>query len=286
MNGFYDPNYNFGGQYYGYNNQAQTMPRVKNLLTNEEINMLRQKVEQFNLNLSPEEQLKGKCNHRDANGMLALTAPSPDGTLRCSICGEEIVDREYTEEEVTAIVEQANNVLNMIKLMYGEMPAAAAAEFYMIQPLMKKLPKLMKLAMSNNAKYDSINQMNRHNNANQFGMYQGIMGGVGFGAGIPQYYPQQPMYDPNFAMQMNQPQMAPQQPMGYQPQGAVDPSQNPFYAQAYQQPMYQPQAQGFAYQPGMAPAQPQQPVANQAQPAPQPAAPAGGDVQVNTTLKA
>lgn len=286
MNQYFNSN-EFGGQFYSYNQQAQAMPRVKNLLSNEEINMLRQKVEQFNLNLTPEEQLKGKCNHRDANGMLAL-APSPDGTYRCTICGEVIVDHDYTEEEVTAIVEQANNVLNTVKLLYGEMPAAAASEFYMIQPLMKKLPRLMKIATANNAKYDSINQMNKYNNNNQFMMYNGIMGAPGMGMGMPTYY-QQPAgyYDPNMGMQMAQPV---QQPMAYQPQGAVAPDQNPFYATGYQQVPYQPQPAGFAYQPGMAPAQPVQPQVAPvapAQPAPQPAAnPQQGEVQVNTTLKA
>lgn len=281
MNGFYEPNFNFGGQYYGYNNQPQAgMHRVKNLLSNEEINMLRQKVEQFNLNLTPEEQMKGKCNHRDQNGLLAITT-GPDGTCRCSICGEEIVDRDYTEEEVTAIVDQTNNVLNMIKLMYGEMPAAAASEFYMIQPLLKKLPKLMTLAIANNAKYDNINQMNRHNNVNQFATYQGVMGGVGFGAGVPYY--QQPMYDPS-VMNPN-PMMMNAQGMPQTQQ--VAPGQNPFNAAYYQQqPGYTPQAQGFAYQPGMAPAQ--APATQVAQPAPttNAPAPANGDVQVNTTLKA
>lgn len=152
---------------------------IKNLLTNEEIAELRQKVEQFNLGLTELEQKKARCNHRDEHGEMALSAQADDMRV-CTICGEVIYDKPYTQEEVVAYVGEVNNIINIIKLIYGEMPQSAAAEYYMIQPLIKKLPKLYELANNNMNKYDVINNMRQQQYSNMFAMYNNMAtGGMG-----------------------------------------------------------------------------------------------------------
>ena len=189
----------FGGQMMGMGpTTGYAMPQerrpIKNILTDAEIDELRQKVENFNLGLTETEQKIARCNHRDKNGEMALSAQA-DGLNVCTICGEVIEDKMYTPEDVQAAVNEVNNIINIIKLIYGEMPRGAASEYYLIQPLLKKLPKLYELANNNMNKYDNINNLNTHQYSNMFAMYNSMStGGMG-------------MVNPGMAQPMGQPMM-------------------------------------------------------------------------------
>ena len=60
------PGFGFGGVSMNYGQPVER--KVKNVLTPEEMAQLQQKCNQFSLNLTDEEILKSRCNHRNQNG--------------------------------------------------------------------------------------------------------------------------------------------------------------------------------------------------------------------------
>lgn len=248
-------NQNFGAPMMGgyqFNGMAPTQaPKVMNVLTNEEINELKQSTSQFSLGLTQKEVLQGACNHRSPDGTQDTLYFDPEkGTARCTICGYEFRPLQG-DEDPNSIKEAADkivDILQTIKIMYTELPAGAAREYFQIIPLIGKIPQLFEFAAKNFSKheYNAWNYSNRNmggaamfqNLNNIFGAsQQPMMGGMG--------QPQQYGYN-NYA--------APQQPVGY-------PNANPFgYVGAPQQPQfngYTPATQGFQYTPNQTPQQPQ-----------------------------
>lgn len=217
--------------------QPQNAPKIKNNLTQEEIMRLVQKDNQFTLALTEVEKLRAACNHRWADGTQDSIVEDPvTGICTCQICGyqfepiAENTDKETLEEYVKNILD----VLQTIKLLYIEMPEDVAREFFMVIPLIEKIPKLFERACSVYNKYSDVNVYgynNRNMNAMQiFNMLQGTLAG-------------QPMGQP----------MAPNYGYAQAPYGS-----NGFVATGVDPNAYNPQTAGFQYNPGMM-AQPQQP---------------------------
>lgn len=269
--------YGTGAQFQGM--QPQQVPTMKNFLSQEEIQKLIQKENNFSLNLTETEKLKASCNHRwnePRNGQFDAITEGVDGICRCAICGYEFepVDVSTTEDSLREVVKNTLDVLQTIKLLYLDMPAEVAREFYQIIPLIERIPKLFEIAAKSYAKYDGAGMYgfnNRNMNTMQmFNMLTGILNGS-------QPMPQQTAYNPYAQQPMGQQQFgAPM--MGYQaPMGT-----NGFVAQ----PGYMPGTMGYQYNPGMG-----QP-APQAAPAAAPTADAtaassdGKNVTVDATFKA
>ena len=158
------------------------------------------------------------------------------------------------EDYVQRITDDFINLLQTIKIMFVDLPADAAREFFDLIPLAMKTPKLFKLAATNLAKYDNYNIYGYQGaSTSAMGLLNNFMNMMGTGAGFG--YPGQPVYQ--------QPQMM----NGAAPMYGASPFGYPGASNQYaQQPMmggYQPAAQGYQYNPA-APVAPQ-PVAPEAQ---------------------
>ena len=228
---------------------TQVQPKIMNALTDEEIKFLQSGQSQFSLGLTQKEQLQGACTHRLPDGSSdSLTYDPITGVARCTICGYEFrpVDADTSIEDITEAKDKIVDILQTIKLLYTDLPADAAREYFQIIPLLMKLPQLFEFAAKNFAKHElNAWQYQQYQNMNGINLLQNL--GNILGAGQVQYG--QPMY------QQPQPMMggmaagypgaayAPQQPM----MGAVA---NPFGytgASQQQQPVVN---QGYAYTPG------------------------------------
>lgn len=314
----------YGAPGYGMN-PNMTPAKMTTTLTEEEIEKLRQKGETFSLQLTKEEVMRGICVHRNANGSSALI-DNPDGTCTCTICHHTFAAGEYTDDEVQRAVDMVLNILQTCKLLYLDMPDAAAKEFYQIIPLIAKIPKLFNIAADNFRRHEKVpgfmpgqamspfaifgamstpGAYPYYNQAPAGAPWGGVPGYNGYQNPAPQpqqqYYgaPQQaqapwgaPGYNPYPQQQWTAP--APSVTGWEQQQAQQNPAApSPFGYPGASDPNanngYRPTTGGYQYNPGQ-PQQNGQPAPQQAQAQPnqqpQQQAPANDKVTVNTTLKA
>lgn len=314
MNNYYG-GFGAGTNYYGipYGGMPQPfqppVPKMTQILTQEEIKELRNKNGSFSINVDPIELKKSLCVHR-AGGAFATMQNADGVSVDCTICGENFIPI-YTADigEIRSAVKKVTDILNTIKMAYVDLPPEMGREFMPIIALLSKIEGLYTIAINDLNKYTNFqtdaNSGSGYGNAftnlnmvvgggyPQYGQpMQPTMYGYQYGGqmpgmyGYPQYgqQPVQPMYDPN------------QQAMGYSagvaaqnmaapngmpapaPQGyygsPVPPTQNPFYANSA--PM-QPQQTGYPTPPAVgipqAPQPGQAPYAAPKAPQPVPAAP-------------
>ena len=134
--------------YYNYQGMApQAVQKFNNALTAEEIQRLQQKVQQFSLGITEEEYLRGVCNHRNAEGTADTLVIDPvTGKVRCATCGYEFspVEPNMTPEELQDDVNRIVDILQTIKLLYIDLPADAARNYFQIIPMLEKIPQLGK----------------------------------------------------------------------------------------------------------------------------------------------
>lgn len=257
-----------GYVYNGYN--AAPQAKVMNVLTAEEIKELQQERSQFSLGLTAREAKQAACNHRSADGMSdSLVFDQDTGKARCQICGYEFrpIEPDTSYEDIMDAADRCVDILQTIKLLYTDLPADAAREYFQIIPMIAKIPQLFEFAAKSFSKHE-FNNAWAYQNSNMSGM--AMLQGLSsiFGAS------QQPNYGmPQYGMPQQAPFMA-------QPQTA--PMGNPFgYAGASEAAPtgYQPQVQGYQYVPGAVPPAAPQPTA-QAPAAP--AAPAAAPTETVT----
>jgi hypothetical protein len=275
----------YGNQMYGqvpynngYNYGGMQPPKRSNVLTDEQIAMLRQKGAGFTLALTKEEVLRGQCTHLDENGYPAYIT-NPDGTSTCTVCGHTWRSSDLTNDDVEKATHLILDILQTIKIMYVNMPEQSCKEFMQIIPMIEKIPKLYQIASDNFRSYEGSYAGYVNGAANPFALFGTLAGNGGY-ANIYQYQQTQPYYNnynnTNYGngggtQIYNHPQFTPpyQQPV----------AQNPFDANAYSaqvQQGYTPQTQGFTYNPGQPAASP-----TPAQPAPAPAPTAQAEVVSN-----
>lgn len=262
---FYGQNQSWG--YNGFQGAPQAMEKTFNSLTQEEIERLQKKENTFSLAITQDEKLRGICTHRRPDGLGDTLVEDPaTGLMRCTICGYTFkpADSNTSPEEIRDAVNTVEDFLQTIKLMFIDLPADAAREYFQIIPLLEKIPQLFEYAAKNLAKHNQYGWSYDGRNMSTYNMFANLQGMFGNGM-------------------MAQPMAAPQQPMGA-PAG--------FPAGAYQQPMmgngfgfqgasqvapgYAPTNQGFAYTPNQA-TTPAEPTV---------AAPQAEDVTVATEVKA
>lgn len=270
------------GTGYQYTGNPQPI-KIQNNLSDDEIQHLIKNENTFSLMLTNEEKLRACCNHRWPNGTDAITE-TPDGKCRCQICGYEFIplDANINQGTLQEYVDNILDVLQTIKILYLNMPAESAREFFVIIPLIEKIPRLFELAVKNWAKYENFDPY-RFNDKNMgtMALFNMLAASLNNGAGFVQ-----------------QPQQTAQQPMGGMPQ--MNMGQMPPYGMGYAQPMsngfgyngapgYMPQMNNFQYDPmaqqaqmqGQAQAQPGQTAAETAQ-----ATTDGSTVAVDANFKA
>lgn len=268
-----------------YNPQGvQNQPKVMNVLTAEEINQLKAQTSEFSLALTQKEALQGACNHRLPDGSGdSLVYDDITGKVRCTICGYEFrpVQDDSSPEEITDAVERIVDILQTIKLLYTDLPATPAREYFQIIPLLYKVPELFKFAAKNFAKHEFNGWQYNNQNMGGMAMLQNLGMMLGASQGMPQMQAQPNMMggmNPAYGMMgAGMPQMA-AQPVA---PGSVAPGMNPFGFAGASQPQTQQPNPGYAYTPGQV-AQPVQPTV--AAPT-APAAPAA-DAQPTETVAA
>lgn len=277
------PYMNYGMPYGGIGQPVQPVqPKMTQILSPEDINTLKAKNTTFNINVDPVDILRACCVHRE-NGNFKII-DNGDGTVTCSICGETFTPIYSADDEnIEAIIRQAMDVLNTIKLAYVDLPPEMGKEYFPIIELIKKIPALYKISMNDLNKYTNIQQNQQQNAGAGYGNAFANLNMITSGYGSyyqPQPYNYAPAYDPNQTFMPGQPtpasmaqqniSMTPTMPSyGYNPtmnQAPVPPAQNPFNMYA------QPQAQAPAvnpYAPTQAPApMAPQPYKPQTQPVP------------------
>ena len=258
------------GTGYQFMGGAPQMPtKINNFLTNEEIQKLIQKENTFSLQLTETEVLRGKCNHRTADGLHdAITEDPLTGASKCSICGYEFrpIAIQTSLESIQESCDTINDILQTIKLLYVSMPVEAA-EFFQIIPLIEKIPKLFQYAAKDYSKHEGANQfMYNNRNMSTMNLFNMLCGGFS-----------QPQMDPNMAAQQAPYGMPQSTPMGAAPQF------NPYMAPGYN---YGMPSNGFGYNPQTVGYQfPGQPTPTVAAPAADAAAPAA-ETTTTQTFKA
>ena len=257
MNLVNNNNYGYGyPQPYGYAQAQVPQPKMTQLLTQEQMNILAKQGRSNELQIDENEFLAALCCHRKDN--KSVLQATNDGRVYCPICGAtfNMVDG-LTEETVKDATEGILDVMQTTKAMYVDIGENVGKQFFQIMPLVKRIPALFRLASEDLARYESIGNMQTAQGASGYAVLNTMMSGMG---GYPYGYPQQPMY----GYQPPQ-QMAPQ---GYQPQMA-----QPGYAYAPQAPMNAAPMynQGYAPQTAYAPQQDANPFVATGAPAQQPA---------------
>lgn len=265
----------------GYQYMGNQQPlKIQNNLSDEEIKQLIKQENNFSLAVTNEDRLRACCNHRWANGQDAIVE-TPEGLCRCNICGHIFnpLDASTSPEALQEYVTNILDVLQTIKMLYINMPAESAREFFVIIPLIEKIPKLFEHAVKNYAKYDNFDPY-RYNDKNMgtmalFNMLaQSLNNGSGYA--VPQQMAPQGGMDPN--MMGGMPMMNPG--MGMPMMGGMS-GVNPFgYNGA---PGYQPQMNGYQYDPMQAQ---QQITPGQTAPVDAKATTDGQTVDVNAQFKA
>ena len=256
---------NFNNGYYpttGYQNtmggiapggymQQQPVPKLKNVLTPEEMQLIRKTAESFTLALDDKEYYRGICFHRDENGMETLR-DNGDGTVTCTICDHTFDPQQHcTEEQINGYVNDIIDILQTIKLLYIDMPTEVAREYFAIIPMLEKIPKLFKIASDNFNRHENYNNYRYNGAPNTINLYNMLNSG----ALNPGYQPmgqpmgQQPGQPMGQPMQMNQ-------GYGYgiqQPVQQMAPYGQPTNGFGYGAPVptpgYRPTTTGFDYVP-------------------------------------
>ena len=261
----YGTPYGMQGGYQFNGMQNGQMPKIPNVLNAEEIKELQQQRSQFSLGLTKKEALQAACNHRTADGMQdSLVYDSVTGVATCTICGYQFrpVEADASYDTIKDASDRIVDILQTIKIMYTDLPAEAAKEYFQIITLIGKIPQLFEFAAKNFAKHEYNGWSYNNHNMGGIAMLQNLSTMFG-GMQMPNFQ-QQPM------PQFNGYAMNPQQTVGY-PNGMMpqQPNMNPFgYAGAsqampnpamnmsapVQQPVaggYAPQTQGYSYQPNV-----------------------------------
>lgn len=240
-------------------NQVKQM----NVLTQDEIQRLMVKKNEFSLMVSEEDKLRAACNHRRADGLGDALIEEDDGICRCEICGyrfQPVDGNSMTEKDIQDSVNLVTDILQTIKMIYIDLDPTVIREYYQILPMLNKIPELFKLAVQDYARHEKYNPLfaNSSRNMNTAQMFAAL---TGFFNGANNVY-QAPQYQQQYAPNQGY--------FGFQQAPYQGPSNGFGYVGAS---AYQPQTAGFQYNPNQQAqwAAPQQPV-NQPAPAPAPEA--------------
>lgn len=235
-------NYGFGG---GVQYQQPQKINATNALSKEEFEeMLRNgKGFQNSIAITEEDTNKAKCTHRHpGTGVLTLNRQE-DGSYVCDACGRHVkmldnIDMNYITDITTKMVD----IMETIKIMWQNIPVDMINTYFLIEPVLEKIPLIAKMA---NGQFNSIynnDQNSPYTNVppqnNAFSMLNNLTNGINpmgnmfqqppmygqYNMGMYQQAPYQQQFNPNIQYgQSNQ--------MGYNqpnPTGVVANGNNPF----------------------------------------------------------
>lgn len=193
MGGFYgqqmDPYAQVRGTGYQYNGMGFGQPqqaKAKNALTSEEIQKLIQKKNVFSLAITETEKLRAICTHRFDNGNDALSdvfdsSGVATGMVKCQICGHVFrpADVSTDIDTIRAIIAEAIDVLQTIKLVYLDIPVEVAREYFVVIALLEKVPELFEHACKDWVRHEKfMGSSYNTRNANYLQLLNMIVGGM------------------------------------------------------------------------------------------------------------
>ena len=194
---------NFGQQFQGnqaqqamtYDTRNQQPIAMNQLLSQQEIDLLRHKEPGFCDKLTKMEALAAFCTHKDpSNGSFTLTEdPDQPGWVTCSICHAHFylfdIDN-YTMQDIEQRCMDFYDVFQSIKTFYGAIPQEGGRDLYLMSGFIKKMPAMFKYAAEYFRKVGGgagLRQNNIGNNTMQ--AWQALMTGS-MGMGGMNAYPQ------------------------------------------------------------------------------------------------
>ena len=149
-------NYNPQPQYDpAYGQKPFSPSKLVSWLTPEQIASLRKNMPEFTPTIPAEEYVRAQCNHVDPNGNFAAV-PTADNEYRCTICDAKFSVNPISDQDINKAVKIVTDALELTKLAYGNCPDNAK-EFFIIIPLLKKIPSLYEIAMANLDKFEAAN---------------------------------------------------------------------------------------------------------------------------------
>lgn len=252
-------NFNNGyNGFMGYANQMQQAPekiQMRQLLSADEQDQLRKKNPEFSGRLTKEEGLKALCTHKDARTGAICLEQQEDGSVTCSICGENFHLIETGDgismEEIENTCSNFNDIFQSIKLMYGAIPEDVGRNLYLISGFIKKIPSFYAYAKKYFERIGGVNTgVQSYGAGNQAMMaWQNLYGPFGGNMGMGGMMNPSMVLQQQQAMQAQQQQMAQQAPMGM---GMMNPVMQPQQQMAQQGAMNP--AMGMGMMMGQAPA--------------------------------
>ena len=251
-------NFNNGyNGFMGYANQMQQAPekiQMRQLLSADEQDQLRKKNPEFSGRLTKEEGLKALCTHKDARTGAICLEQQEDGSVTCSICGENFHLIETGDgismEEIENTCSNFNDIFQSIKLMYGAIPEDVGRNLYLISGFIKKIPSFYAYAKKYFERIGGVNTgVQSYGAGNQAMMaWQNLYGPFGGNMGMGGMMNPSMVLQQQQAMQAQQQQMAQQAPMGM---GMMNPMMQPQQQMAQQGAMNPAMGMGMM---GQAPA--------------------------------
>ncbi len=262
-----------------YNQMPQ--PNYTQPLSAEEIAMLMKGTKSsWTMALTPEEKLRAICTHKDpTKGNQFSLVPVNNGFAnahKCYICNEEVILRDYTKDDAIAATEEVINILQNVKTTFLDIAPGVAQDYFILIPLLRKLPDLLEIAKNNFAKYDSALHNPMYGTGNTFAALNTLLTPGGFGMNPGMMGMNQGMQmnmNPNMQMNMNPAMMNNMQMNNQMPN--MDPAQMQMMMNMMAQQQQAAQQQGgqtnLFYDNGQTP--PQTPPAQQQQATGKPAQP-------------
>jgi hypothetical protein len=190
----YNPNFNNGYNNGGYgrnmysqyfNGQPNGIPKMTNPLTQEQIELLKQKNSVIDFNLTSEEIAKATCTHVDPmTGQSALRIDTENDLFYCPICGEKIysIDK-FSDEKLQDAIDTVSDCSQWFKF-YNQIsrtfPDGPAQEISMMTPIINKFATAFRMVRRDVEKITGgYNSQSQNTRGSALGMMQNIISNYG-----------------------------------------------------------------------------------------------------------
>lgn len=232
------PYYNYAANY-GYQPYVMNPPMVPqnvNALSDDEIKVLESAKPSsiLDINVDPNDVLRSMCTHKK-NG-VDMVRQVNDGTedVWCPICNARWDPNMCETEELEAAIKLISNQMQNAKWI-GDLPVQITRDFFPVDKVLEKFPKIYDYAAKNFNKYYNQNSIVNAADATPYNAYNSLFGNTYSMYQQPQYYQQQacmPMapQPPQPGLYYNQANMDPMHHMAPQPMANpyANPMQTPY----------------------------------------------------------
>lgn len=160
---------NFGSQMTGVGYNAHNdykKAKMTQLLTEDDLKLIRKQPNSFSLTISTEDSLIAKCTHKDPKtGEFAIRTLDDGITTVCTVCGDHFHIVDYNKDVATKKCYDVVDLIQTIKTLYVDIPRSYVEDIADMIPLLKLLPRLHEYALTNFEKYNGDTDGIYSNNA-------------------------------------------------------------------------------------------------------------------------